>query len=288
MYSLLVTGSSGYVGSQFIKSCGEKHRILRFSLQSHRMEEINFGGVQAVLHCAGIVHKGNRVSADKYHDINVEYPIHLAKLAKSKGVKHFMFLSSVSVYGAQTHIDELSVCKPSNAYGHSKFNAEQELLKLNSGDFKVSILRIPMVYGLRAPGNINLLCKLVTYMPLIPLGNISNKRSFIAIQNLIYSMHQILMQNKPGIFLLADDAAISTSRLLEILINSRAKKRVLFKSSTSEFLVRNLSLSMYDKLWGDLVVDCSAAKRDLGLRFPVSVEVGVADVLKPERLVAKL
>ena len=96
------------------------------------------------------------------------------------------------------------------------------------------------------------------------------------------------MQNKPGIFLLADDAAISTSRLLEILINSRAKKRVLFNSSTSEFLVRNLSPSMYDKLWGDLVVDCSAAKRDLGLRFPVSVEVGVADVLKPEHLVAKL
>ena len=288
MYNLLVTGSSGYVGSQFINSCGEKHRILRFSLQSQQMEDINFDGVQAVVHCAGIVHKGNRVSSDKYHDINVEYPINLAKLAKSKGVKHFMFLSSVSVYGAQTHIDELSVCKPSNAYGHSKFNAEEELLKQSDGDFKVSILRIPMVYGLRAPGNINLLCKLVTYMPLIPLGNITNKRSFIAIQNLAYSMHQILIKNKSGIFLLADDAPISTSRLLEILINSRAKKRVLFNSSTSKFLVRHLSSSVYDKLWGDLVVDCSAAKRNLGLRFPISVEEGLADILKPERLVAKL
>lgn len=288
MNSLLITGSSGYVGSHFVKSCGEEYRISKFSLQSQRLEEINFDGVQAVLHCAGIVHKGNRVSADKYHDVNVEYPLLLAKLAKSKGVQHFMFLSSVSVYGAQTHIDESSVCKPSDAYAHSKLNAEKELVKLNDNDFKVSILRIPMVYGVGAPGNINLLCKLVMYMPLIPLGNISNKRSFIEIKNLTYSMRQILSQNKSGIFLLADDSPISTSRLLEILINSSSKKRVLYDSSIIKFLVRYLSSSIYDKLWGDSVVDSSVAKKYLGLRFPVSVEGGLAGLLKAEGKISKL
>ena len=194
-----------------------------------------------------------------------------------------MFLSSISVYGVTKYIDELSICNPINAYGFSKFKAEQELLKLSSEDFKVSILRIPMIYGPQAPGNINLLSKLVIYIPLIPLGKITNKRSFISIQNVVYSIHKILIQKKPGIFLLADDETISTSNLLMILINSRSNKRMLISSRIIEFLVRYLNPSTHDKLWGDLVIDSSAAKNNLGLCFPVSVEEGLAYVLRQEK-----
>jgi len=280
MFSLLVTGSSGYLGSSFIKSCAEKYRISRFSLQSQRLEDIDFQSLDAVLHCAGIVHKGHSASADEYRRINVEYPMHLAQLAKSNGVKQFVFISSVSVYGSTEYIDDTSVCKPSSMYGHSKFEAEQRLLDLNDEELSVSILRIPMVYGPQAPGNIKSITRLVTYLPIIPLGNISNKRSFISIQNLVYSIHQVLRQKKGGIFLLADDEHISTSSLIKILLKSSKQKKILFDSRTIKSFVRHLSPATYDKLWGDLVINSSVSKRDLRLDLPIDVEAGIADILK--------
>ena len=282
MFSLLVTGSSGYIGSAFIKSCAEKYRISRFSLQSQRFEDIDFQGLDAVLHCAAIVHKGHSASADEYRRINVEYPIHLAKLAKNNGVKQFVFVSSVSVYGSTEYIDDISVCKPTNINGQTKFEAEQRLLDLNDEGFSISILRIPMVYGPQAPGNIKSIVRLVTYLPIIPLGNITNKRSFISIQNLVYSIHQVLRQQKKGIFLLADDEHISTSSLVKILIKSSKRKKILLDSRTINFFVKHLSPAMHDKLWGDLVINSSVSKRDLRLDLPIDVEAGIADILKSE------
>jgi UDP-glucose 4-epimerase len=278
MIRLLVTGSSGYLGSQFIKEYAEKYCISRFSLQSQSSKYIDFEGLDAILHCAGIVHQGQKVSSAKYNQVNVKYPVDLAKLAKANGVNQFVFISSVSVYGPMEYIDEESDCNPNSKYGQSKLKAENELLELNDDQFTVSILRIPMIYGPQAPGNIRSAIKLVNYLPIIPLGNINNRRSFISIRNLVYSIDWVLNCRKEGIFLLADDETISTSSLISSIIDGVGKSRLLLDSGVIRLVIRLLAPSVYKKLWGNLVINCRVSKELLGLDFPDDVKAGLADM----------
>ena len=275
---LLITGSSGYLGSHFIKNNAKKYCISSFSLQSQHIEDIDFQKLDAVLHCAGIVHQGQKVSSYEYDRVNIKYPVELATLAKANGVKHFVFISSISVYGSMEYIDEKSNCNPITKYGHSKFQAENRLLELNDSQFTVSILRIPMIYGPQAPGNIQSVIKLVNYLPIIPLGNINNERSFISIQNLTYSIDRVLNCQKGGIFLLADDKTISTSSLVSILIKGIEKNRILLDSALIRLVCRFLAPSIYKKLWENLVINCHASKRLLSLDFPVDIKEGLADM----------
>jgi nucleoside-diphosphate-sugar epimerase len=283
MLNILVTGSSGYVGSTFINTYSSDYSISRFSLQSQTLKDISFRGVDVLLHCASIVHKGQKISSSEYDRVNVEYPADLANLAKNNGVKHFVFISSVAVYGTMKYINEHSVCRPCTKYGQSKFQAEKRLLELNDDEFKVSILRVPMIYGPLAPGNIQSVIKLVTYLPIIPLGNINNRRSFISIQNLIYSIEKVIEHRKGGVFLLADDEPISTTNLLKILILVSKKKRLLLNGDFVRIFVRFLVPSIHEKLWGDFVINSLQSKISLGLEFPIDVSDGLAGIYDIKR-----
>ena len=276
--NILITGSSGYLGSHFIKDNAKKYCISCFSLQSQHIEDINFQKLDAVLHFAGIVHQGQKVSSCEYERVNIKYPVELATLAKANGVRQFVFISSISVYGSMEYIDEKSNCNPHTKYGHSKFQAENRLMELNDSQFTVSILRIPMVYGPQAPGNIQSVFKLVKYLPIIPLGNINNERSFISIQNLTYSIDRVLNCQKGGIFLLADDETISTSSLVSILIKGIKKNRIILDSALIKHPCRLLAPSIYKKLWKNLVINCHVSKGLLSLDFPVDIKEGLKDM----------
>ena len=58
-------------------------------------------------------------------------------------------MSTVKVYGEETNhrYNEDTICKPEDAYGKSKLKAEQELVELQDENFKISIIRTPIVYG---------------------------------------------------------------------------------------------------------------------------------------------
>ena len=71
-----------------------------------------------------------------------------------QGVKQFIFLSSISVYGLDTGvINEETPLNPRTHYGKSKLEAEQKLQKLADKTFNITILRPPMVYGKNCKGN---------------------------------------------------------------------------------------------------------------------------------------
>ena len=96
---VLVTGSNGYLGSSFINQYKRKYSFEKFSLLTQKLEDINFDNIKVVLHCAALVHQKAESSYEKYHEINVVYPLKLAKLAKQNGVNQFVFISTVAVYG---------------------------------------------------------------------------------------------------------------------------------------------------------------------------------------------
>ncbi|MDN5088799.1 NAD-dependent epimerase/dehydratase family protein [Aliarcobacter butzleri] len=283
MSKILITGSNGYLGSSFINQHKDKHEFEKFSLLNQKLEDINFDNIDIVLHCAALVHQKVEHSYEKYHDINVEYPVKLAKLAKQNGVKQFVFISTIAVYGEEEEkLDENNICNPVTPYGRSKLETEKELLKFSDDSFIVSIIRPPMVYGKNAPGNIDSLVKLVKKSPIIPLGSIENRRSFISIQNLCYVINEVIIQQKSGIFLASDDEPLSTSRLIELIAKNLNKKIYLMKVPFFESLLKILKPLFHKRLYGSLEVDNSITKEKLNLKNPYSVEDGIRLMIKGE------
>ncbi|MGE4455942.1 MAG: NAD-dependent epimerase/dehydratase family protein [Arcobacteraceae bacterium] len=283
MHKLLITGAKGYLGSNFINQYKNKYKFEEFSLLNQKLKDINFDSVDIVLHCAALVHQKIEHSYEKYHDINVDYPVKLAKLAKEHGVKQFVFISTIAVYGEDIQkLDENTICNPITSYGKSKLEAEKELLKLSDDSFVVSIIRPPMIYGQNAPGNIDSLIKLVKKLPIIPLGGIENKRSFISIQNLCYMIDEIITQQKVGVFLASDDEPLSTTRLIELIAKNLGKKVYLVKIPFFETLLKLLKPSFYKRLYGSLEVDNTITKEKLNLKNPYSVEEGIKLMLSVE------
>lgn len=281
---ILITGSNGYLGSSFINQYSDKYNFEKFSLLNQKLEDINFDNIDIVLHCAALVHQKVELSYEKYHKINVEYPVKLAKLAKENGVKQFVFISTIAVYGEdEEKLDENTIYNPITPYGKSKLEAEKELLKLNDDSFIVSIIRPPMIYGKNAPGNIDSLVKLVKKLPIIPLGKIENKRSFISIQNLCYLVDEVITQQKAGIFLASDNEPLSTSRFIELIAKNLDKKIYLIKIPFFESLLKLVKPSFHKRLYESLEVDNTITKEKLNLKNPYSVEDGIRLMIKGEK-----
>lgn len=252
---------------------------------SNLLENINFSNVDTILHCAALVHQKIEYTYERYYEVNVDYPLKLAKLAKNNGVKHFVFISTIAVYGEENEkLDENIICEPITPYGKSKFEAEKELLKLNDKNFVISIIRPPMIYGKNAPGNIDSLIKIVKKLPILFLGKIKNKRTFVSVQNLCYIIDEVIIQQKSGIFLASDDESVSTSKLIELIAKNLDKKVYLIKIPFLETLLKILKPSFHKKLYGNLEVDNSITKEKLNLKNPYSLEDGIRYMIKGENI----
>jgi UDP-glucose 4-epimerase len=281
MKKLLITGANGYLGSSFMYQYKNKYSFEKFSLLNQRLEDINFDNIDIVLHCAALVHQKIEHSYEKYHEINVGYPVELARLAKQNGVKQFFFISTIAVYGEdEERLDENTICDPITPYGKSKLEAEKQLLQLSDDSFIVSIIRPPMIYGKNAPGNIDSLIKLVKKLPILPLGKIDNKRSFISIQNLCYIIDEIITQKQNGVFLASDDEPLSTSKLIELIAKNLDKKIYLIKTPFFESLLKLVKPSFHKRLYGSLEVNNTLTKEKLNLKNPYSVEDGIRLMIK--------
>ena len=273
---ILVTGSSGYIGSNFINYFSNKYSFIRFSLLKSPLNSIDFANIDTVLHCAALVHQKMGIPYKEYLEVNVNYPILLAKKAKESGVKQFVFISTVAVYGEENRLlKESTVCKPETSYGKSKFEAEKLLQELENDNFIVSIIRPPMVYGEDAPGNIEALVKLVKKIPLLPFGKIGNRRSFVYIGNLCHLIDAVLEKRQSGVFLASDDKPLSTTRLIELISDALGKKVYLVKIPFFEALLKMLKPSLHKKLYESLEVDNSSTKEVLGLKDPYDIEDGI-------------
>ncbi len=273
MKNILITGSNGYLGRKFITSYSDVFKFKTFSLLTQELKEIEFQGIDVVLHCAALVHQKKKKSFDEYHRVNTMYPSKLAALAKERGVKQFVFISTIAVHDdKEDYITENTSCKPSTPYGKSKYDAENLLLSMNENDFNVCIIRTPMIYGEHAPGNIASLLNLIKLCPILPLGNINNKRTFISIQNICYALSEVIKQSQDGIFLVSDNGYISTTRLVEILSESLGRRVHLIGTPFLRKILKRIRPSLHNKLFGNLVVNSSGSQKKLKLKHPYETE----------------
>ena len=282
MNKLLITGSNGFVGKYFINKYKNKYEIKTFSFLKDDINNLDCSDVNVVFHLSALVHQMSGASCEEYERVNVSQTLELAKKAKENGVKQFVFMSTVKVYGEETDskYSENSICNPEDDYGKSKLKAELELQKLEDQDFKVSIIRTPIVYGYGVKANIKSLINLVNKVPLLPFGKIENKRSMVYIGNLCHLVDEIIIQKKSGIFLACDDEPLSTSKLIDLIAKNLAKKTYLIKIPFFESLLKILKPSFHKRLYGSLEIDNTITKEKLNLKNPYSVEDSVRFMIK--------
>ncbi len=277
MKTILLTGAQGFVGSYFYTVYQKKYNIQKFSFLTDDFGVLDTRGVDVVFHLSALVHQMAGASAEEYEKVNVTQTLELAKKAKDAGVKQFIFMSTVKVYGEETDdvYTENSECRPEDEYGKSKLKAERELLKLESEDFIVSIIRTPIVYGYGVKANIKNLVHLVKKVPVLPFGKIKNRRSMVYVGNLCHLVDVVIEQEKSGVFLASDDEPLSTTRLIELIAKELNKKVYLIKIPFFEALLKLLKPLFHKRLYGSLEVDNALTKERLNLKNPYSVEKGV-------------
>lgn len=280
---ILLTGSSGFIGTYF-KNNYCKHYVIRsLSLKKDKLTSLHVNDIDVVIHLSAIVHQPT-ATKELYDEINVHNAIKLALRAKESSVKQFIFMSTIAVYDTHLiHLNEASHLNPTTLYGQSKLEAEKQLLALEDEFFKISIIRPPMVYGENAPGNIHSLIKLIDKIPILPFGKIENNRSFVYVGNLCAMLDCIIQRQKSGIFLAADDEILSTTKLIELIAKAKNKKIYLFHVKLFERMLQWLKPSMYQRLFGNLVVDNTQTKAMLDFNNPYSVEEGISLMIRGEQ-----
>ncbi|NQV00493.1 MAG: NAD-dependent epimerase/dehydratase family protein, partial [Parcubacteria group bacterium] len=198
---------------------------------------------------------------DLYFRVNRSLTVEVAKKAKIEGVKQFIFMSSMSVYGLEGKIGEDIVitkdtlCKPNTYYGKSKLDAENELRKLNNTDFIVAIVIAPMIYGPNCPGNYAHFKKLMVKVPIFPL--INNKRSMLFIDNLSEFVRLLINNQDFGLFFPQNKEYVSTTELVKLIAKENGKKLYLSRllGLIIEFLGKKITTA--NKVFGNLVFNSS-------------------------------
>ncbi len=159
-----------------------------------------FKGVDAAFCVVGVAHiKETSKNRHLYFDVNRDLVISIARAAKEAGVKQFILLSSMSVYGLVVgHIRKNTKPHPVTAYGESKLQADDAIKKLEDDSFKFVCLRAPMIYGHNCKGNYQALRKFALKSPIFP--DYENQRSMIYIGNLCLFVKECIDSEKQGLF----------------------------------------------------------------------------------------
>ena len=231
MKRVLITGSESYVGThveEWLMKEPQSFYVDTVDSMNDTWKQADFSKYDAVFHVAGIAHVDPRPEmALLYYKVNCDLAIEVAKEAKTKGVRQFIYMSSKIVYHASKSLKGDAVTpqtepQPNDFYGDSKLQAEKGLRALESDTFKVAIIRPPMIYGANSKGNFLRLGWLATKTPVFPAWH--NKRSMLYIDNLSEFVKNLIVRNMGGIFYPQNKELADTVEIVRYFANKYHKR----------------------------------------------------------------
>jgi UDP-glucose 4-epimerase len=313
MTSILVTGANGFVGSQLCAYLVNQGYQVRAAMRSRQAdwtvcEQQVIGDISAssdwqqalqkvdcVIHLAGRAHVMRERTDNPlalFRQVNVQGSLQLAKQAKAAGVRRFIYLSSIKVNGERSCGKPLTAndpAQPEDAYGQSKWEAEQALREiLAESDTALVIVRPVLVYGPGVKGNLRSLVSWIRKGVPLPLAGVENRRSLVGINNLLDFLHLCIEHPAAAgeTFLVADGEDLSTPQLIRMLAAAMGVKARLFPLPDS--LLRLLGVlsgrsAAIERLCGDLQVDMEKNRRLLEWQPKQSVEAALRDMIEGAR-----
>lgn len=263
MKKILITGANSYIGTSFEKwlnNWTNEYSVDTIDMKDPSWKEKNFSGYDVIFHVAGIAHVSTDPKMeDLYYKVNRDLTIETAQKAKLDGVKQFIFMSSIIVYGDSSHInkkrviDKNTIPEPSNFYGNSKLQAEEGIIKLQDDSFNIVVLRPPMIYGKSSKGNYQLLSKIAKKSPIFP--NIENERSMLHIDNLCEFIRLMIQNNEKGVFFPQNKEYVKTSELVKLIAESNGKKILETKVFNPVLRLMGSYVGVVNKAFGSLVYE---------------------------------
>lgn len=254
---VLITGANSYVGTNVEKGLmrePDKYYVETLDMKDPNWKSFDFSKFDVVFHVAGIAHiREDKTNKELYYKINRDLALETAKRAKESGVKQFIFMSSMSVYGDKLGtIKNCTEVEPISYYGKSKYEAERLIISIEEHNFLITILRPPMIYGYNCPGNYSKLRKLALLSFVIP--KIDNSRKMLFIDNFVTVFIDIITNDRSGIYIPANSYSMNTSHMMEQI--RLANDRIFFKSRVlGVILLIFIKSKIYQKMFGNLTID---------------------------------
>lgn len=326
--NILITGVHGFVGTNLVKALSGKHKIYGLDIVAPERDgviktiswddldnEDSLPNIDAVIHLAGKAHDTkNKSVADIYFKVNTGLTQRIFDwYLKQPKAKRFIFFSTVKSaadYVPGNILTEECIPTPVGPYGESKIKAENYIIEnfapdainrkfhnftdedsILKNDKKVYILRPCMIHGPGNKGNLNLLYGVINKGVPWPLGAFDNRRSFTSIYNLCVIIEGLLTKTvTSGIYHIADDEALSTNELIEIICSSLGKKVCILNipkgvmnciAKIGGVLHLPLNPLRMQKLTENYVVSNNKIKQALGIeKLPVSARDGLISTIK--------
>jgi nucleoside-diphosphate-sugar epimerase len=312
MNNVLVTGASGFIGkalcAELVSLGFSINKVVRVTDALDTLPQQYVVGdmdgqtdwyealqtIDAVVHLAARVHVMEECVAnplEAFRRTNVEGTLNLARQAALAGVKRFVFISSIKVNGENSLPGRPFMADdspaPNDAYALTKDEAEQGLRQLAvATGMEVAIIRPPLVYGLGVKANFQVMMRVLHKGMPLPLGGVvANRRSFVALDNLVDLI--VLCLTHPAAanqtFLVSDGEDVSTADLLRRLAKALGKKAWLLPVPAS-LLGSVLEMAgkgdLAQRLCGDLQVDMSKTCQLLAWTPRISLDQGLAQTAR--------
>lgn len=250
MRTVLVTGASGFIGWPLVVALTQAGYPVRAAVRDRRARNFPAGvemvalgdlaggvdwqplvaGMDAVVHLAGIAHAGADIPQAVYDRVNRVATGDLARAAAAAGVRRLVFLSSIRAQSgpaADHPLTENDEARPSDAYGRSKLAAEAAV---RASGVPYTILRPVLVYSPGAKGNLAALMRLAALPLPLPFGRLNNRRSLLALDNLIaavgFALEDARAENET--FIVSDPGSISVADIVSILRRAAGCSPALF------------------------------------------------------------
>lgn len=281
MKKCLITGEKSYIGlalKEYLLGTDFEgmYEVSSVSLRGEDWKQTSFSGADTLFHMAGKAHVDistlTEAGQQEYYDINCELAVETAKKAKAEGVSQFIYMSSVIVFGDSAPVGKSKKITadtkpaPSNFYGDSKVQAEKRLSELSDENFRVAIIRAPMIYGKNSKGNFPLLAKLAMKTPVFPA--VHNERSMLYIENLSEFLRLLCESGESGVFYPQNKEYVSTKEMVKEIAAANGKK-IRLTGLLTPFVKLAAKIpgkigNMANKAFGNLTIDQKLSEVSFG------------------------
>ena len=234
---ILILGMNSYIGCSFQNYVNENYlkefQIDRTSFRGRNWKLEDWAGYDSIINVTGKAHADvERLTEEEkqeYYAVNCELACAAAEKAIESGVRQYIYLSSVIVYGNSSstgcplYITKETIPAPSNFYGDSKWQAEQKLTEIfKENNNELAIVRPPMIYGKGSKGNFQVLMKIAKILPFFP--EVRNQRSILYIENFAEFLILLIKSGKSGVFLPQNEVYVSTAEMVHEIGAARGRK----------------------------------------------------------------
>lgn len=290
MKRVMLIGVGGYIGGKFIEYIKKNYpdwQVDAVDSMNRKWADADFHGYDAVYNVSGLAHANARQGTEKqYYAVNGQLPIDAAAKAKAEGVKIFVQMSSMVVYGDMSGLGEQknifadTVPAEPTIYGKSKMMAERGLQQLEDENFQVAIMRPPLIYSEFSRDNFPRLVNFAKKMPIFP--KLKNQQSMVYVDNLCELIHLIIENNQGGIYYPQQEVYIETGKIVKDIADAVGNKMwqtTLFNPFLKLFS-KCEKLAFIHKAFGSITYDMSISNHFDGKYRVVSYEESIRRIAK--------